>query len=142
MTSRMTAFFSASRILMPLAAVCLLALPAYSHQPRLVESSRITVVDPEISKAYYGKLAGEPHIYRIESPQPFALYVNILVPDIPGQDKDVSAAITSASAHLSSALPCADSSTSPSPLPSAQIILLTVRFQGSGHNHNQDFAAV
>jgi hypothetical protein len=96
MNYRKTALHFTGKLLMPLAVAVLLALPAHSHQPRLVESSRITVVDPEISKAYYGQLSGEPHIYRIESHEPFALYVNILVPDIPGQAKDVSAVITRA----------------------------------------------
>jgi hypothetical protein len=54
------------------------------------------VPEPEISKAYYGKLMGEPDTYIIESATPFDLYVNVLVPDIPGiteQKKDVSAAV-------------------------------------------------
>jgi len=48
---------------------------------------------PEVSKAYYGKLDGEPAIYTITSPIPFALYVGVLVPDITDQKKDVSAVI-------------------------------------------------
>lgn len=64
-----------------------------AHQPRITESRQTFVSEPEISKAYYGKLAGEPDIYTIEAPKPFDLYVNVLVPDIPGQKKDVSATI-------------------------------------------------
>jgi len=78
------------------ASCLLLFLPllAFAHQPRIVEGTRILVPDPEVSKAYYGQLRGQPHIYRIEAAEPFALYVNVLVPDIPGQRKDISATIT------------------------------------------------
>lgn len=66
---------------------------ASAHQPRTVEGSNITVTDPEISKAYYAKLDGEPHHYQISATEPFDLYVNILVPDIEGQKKDISVMI-------------------------------------------------
>lgn len=73
-------------------ALLFLCVPFFvsAHQPRIATVSPITVTDPEISKAYYGTLPGEPVIYRIVSPTPFALYVNVLVPDISGQKKDVS----------------------------------------------------
>lgn len=81
-----------------LIAAALLALPlaAAAHQPRLVETEIIDVVDPEVSKAYYGRLDGGPHVYRISSDTPFRLYVNLLVPDVPGVEKDLSAAIIDA----------------------------------------------
>ncbi len=66
---------------------------ALAHQPRIVEGTVINVVDPEISKAYYGMLTGQPHVYKISSDKPFSLYVIILVPDRPGQKNDVSALI-------------------------------------------------
>lgn len=66
---------------------------ALAHQPRITESRLTQVPDPEISKAYYGKLTGEPDVYIIEGSEPFDLYVNVLVPDIEGQKKDVSAAV-------------------------------------------------
>ena len=66
---------------------------AYTHQPKISNSEKTFVKDPEISKAYYGKLEGEPHIYIINSDEDFNLYVNILVPDISGIDKDVSVMI-------------------------------------------------
>jgi len=73
----------------------LFCLPAtlLAHQPRLVESRLTTVSDPEISKAFYGKLTGEPDVYVIEAAGPFDLYVSVLVPDIVGQKKDVSVVI-------------------------------------------------
>lgn len=66
----------------------------FAHQPRLVGNDANVVVDqPEISKAYYSSLNGKPVTYRIESTESFRLYVNILVPDIEGIDKDVSVKI-------------------------------------------------
>jgi hypothetical protein len=61
---------------------------AFAHQPRIPEGNQIPVADPEISKAFYTKLEGKSHAYLILSDKPFALYVNILVPDIAGQKKD------------------------------------------------------
>jgi hypothetical protein len=79
-----------------LSFLVLLPAIALAHQPRITESRETYVPEPEISKAYYGKLMGEPDTYIIESATPFDLYVNVLVPDIPGiteQKKDVSAAV-------------------------------------------------
>ncbi len=73
-------------------ALCLPAV-ASAHQPRIVESRHTTVQNPEVSKVYYGKLAGEPDVYVIDAVVPFNLYVSVLVPDIAGQQKDVSAVI-------------------------------------------------
>jgi hypothetical protein len=67
---------------------------ALAHQPRIVESHQTIVVDPEVSKAYYGQLTGVPDVYTIHADTSFKLYVNVLVPDITGQKKDVSAIIT------------------------------------------------
>lgn len=64
-----------------------------AHQPRLAESNFIEVQNPEISQAFYGELKGEPVYYKIDSSEPFNLYVGILVPDILNIDKDVSAEI-------------------------------------------------
>ena len=60
-----------------------------AHQPRSPEGNEIIISDPEISKAFYSKLDGEPHIYTISSDTSLILYVNILVPDIPNQKKDL-----------------------------------------------------
>lgn len=78
-----------------LCALMLSSIPleVFAHQPRIIESIDTIVTEPAISKAYYGQLEGEPHTYRISSDQPFNLYVNVLVPDIDGQKKDVSAVI-------------------------------------------------
>jgi hypothetical protein len=79
------------KILFLALVLLLIPAPAFAHQPRLVDQSTITVADPEISKAYYGELTGQQHIYRISAKTPFDLYMNVLAPDIAGQSKDVSA---------------------------------------------------
>jgi hypothetical protein len=68
-------------------------LIAHAHQPRITESQQTIVVDPEISKAYYGTLTNKPDAYIINASEPFELYVNLLVPDTKNQKKDVSAVI-------------------------------------------------
>ncbi len=67
----------------------------FAHQPRIVENDSTTVVDPEISKAYYGTLSGKSHIYTIDSAEEFNLYVGILVPDARIPKRDVAAEIYS-----------------------------------------------
>jgi len=66
---------------------------ASAHQPRIAKDNPIIVTSPEISKAYYGKLSGEPVTYIITSNKTFDLYVGVLVPDITGQKKDISVVI-------------------------------------------------
>jgi catechol 2,3-dioxygenase-like lactoylglutathione lyase family enzyme len=68
---------------------------AYAHQPYLVNDTVVTRVDkPEVSKAFYAKLLGEPAVYEIVSPDSFELYVNILVPDEVGMPTDLSVTVT------------------------------------------------
>lgn len=66
---------------------------AFAHQPRITESRLTTVPDPEVSKAYYAELKGEPDVYVINAPDPFDLYVGILVPDIESTKKDILAEV-------------------------------------------------
>lgn len=70
--------------------VCLVAAsPAVAHQPHVVgDAARVAVSDPEISKAYYGRLPGVPARYEIVSRRPFTLYAQITVPDISGARRD------------------------------------------------------
>ena len=79
----------------PLILITFFLVPALvsAHQPRITESRLTQVPDPEISKAYYAELSGEPDVYVITSSEAFDLYVNLLVPDIAGQKKDVSAVV-------------------------------------------------
>ena len=66
----------------------LLIAPAHSHQPFLVIKTNYTatnpfrIVEPEVSKAFYGELKGAPDYYLLAPEKPLALYVNILTPDI------------------------------------------------------------
>ncbi len=69
--------------------------PAFAHQPRLVgDRPLIEVRDPEISQAFYARLNGNPQTYDIRSDVPLRLYVNLLVPDIPGIETDYEAVIS------------------------------------------------
>jgi hypothetical protein len=59
-----------------------------AHQPRMPSENKIAEEAPEVSKAYYAKLTGTPHVYTISSDTQFSLYVNILAPDIANQKTD------------------------------------------------------
>jgi len=74
-------------------SVFLLPTITSAHQPRIVKDNPTIVTSPEVSKAYYASLSGKPAVYTITTDKPFALYVSVLVPDILGQKKDVSAVI-------------------------------------------------
>jgi hypothetical protein len=76
-----------------LSVLVFLAAPVFAHQPMVVESDKVAVVDPEVSKAYYGELSGTPHEYSISSTEPFKLYVGILIPYAEDSKKDVVAEI-------------------------------------------------
>jgi len=80
-------------ILIALFGIFMTSNLAFAHQPRIASRGPVIVTDPEVSKAYYGKLDGREVVYKIQSDKPFALYVSVLVPDIAGQKKDVSAVI-------------------------------------------------
>jgi len=71
------------------------ALPVllFAHQPRLTEARITFVPEPEVSKAYYANLEGGPDKYVIESAVSFNLYVNLLVPDVANQSKNIYAKI-------------------------------------------------
>jgi hypothetical protein len=70
--------------------IIILLVPEYTsaHQPRLVsgnqgsKSKPIIVEEPEVSKAYYGVLKGEPSNYLVSLSTSISLYVQILVPDV------------------------------------------------------------
>jgi len=62
---------------------------ALAYQPRLVlDKVNIEVDNPEISKAYYSELSGDPVVYQIETNWSFNLYVGLLVPAIDSIRKD------------------------------------------------------
>ena len=65
----------------------LVCLPLHAHQPKLINYSPTidnphVVIFPEISKAYYSKLTGQPHYYVINSEDDFLFYTSILSPKI------------------------------------------------------------
>ena len=67
----------------------------FAHQPKLIKYSPSSnephdVIEPEISKAYYGKLSGEPHFYKIESDIEFSFYAGITIPKIDDNIKWIS----------------------------------------------------
>lgn len=74
--------------------VFLWAQNVQAHLPRMArQNTEIKVERPEISKAYYGWLKGEPAVYRVESKTPFLLYLNLLSPRIEAARMDYSATI-------------------------------------------------
>jgi len=82
------------RPFLALALFVLAAGAAFAHQPRLVDDRpSIIVRNPEISQAFYARLAGNPQTYYIRSDVPLRLYINLLVPDIPGVETDYEAAV-------------------------------------------------
>jgi len=60
-----------------------------AHQPQIPQAFPVTVNTPEVSKAFYSVTGSTPQVYKITSDKTFDLYVNILVPDIPNQSKDL-----------------------------------------------------
>jgi hypothetical protein len=60
--------------------VVILAAGALAHQPVIVAKDNITIEKPEISRAFYASLNGQPQSYFINAAKPFLLYVNLLVP--------------------------------------------------------------
>ena len=57
-----------------------------AHQPKLIkyspdENNPYIISDPEISKAFYGKLNGQSHWYKIDSNKSFLFYAGILTPE-------------------------------------------------------------
>ena len=74
------------RILMSI-TVMLASWSVDAHQPVLNSESRTAkspyiIEEPEISKAIFSELMGEPHYYLIESDSRFEFYVGITVPKI------------------------------------------------------------
>lgn len=70
-------------------------LAALAHQPVIVAPGHaiVKIDQPEISRAYYGDLAGNSQYFEINSVKPFVLYLNLLVPKTAGQEKDLLAEI-------------------------------------------------
>lgn len=76
-----------------IAVFFLFAGAASAHIPRIVSEKNVKVQNPEVSQAFYGELKGTKNVYEVYSAQPFDLYVSVLVPDVAGARKDMSAEI-------------------------------------------------
>lgn len=88
-----------ARVLLSFALAGLLldagAPSADAHQPVVVgDRSHVTVTDPETSRAFYGRLSGEPARYVVVSRTPFTLYAQMTVPDVRGAHRDFRMRIT------------------------------------------------
>jgi len=67
---------------------------ASAHQPNYVnDKTWVKITEPEISKAYYGILPDKSVKYVISGIVPFSLYVNLLVPDLPEINQNISALV-------------------------------------------------
>jgi hypothetical protein len=73
--------------------VALLPVLALAQELRLVGDSPIAIDDPEAYRAYYGTLTGQPHVYTINSEDPFRLSLVVLTPNKDGARTDFSATI-------------------------------------------------
>ena len=60
-----------------------------AHQPRYVfNQDNISVENPEVSQAFYGRLEGSPNYYILNSDKEFELYLNILTSDLNDSRRD------------------------------------------------------
>jgi hypothetical protein len=62
-------------IILSLSSLCALA-----HQPVIVGKDIITIEKPDISRAFYHELTGQPRVYLVAADKTFDLYINLLVP--------------------------------------------------------------
>lgn len=62
----------------------------------------VSVSEPEISKAYYGRLPGSPVRYEIASSRPFLLFAQATVPDVPGSRRDLRLRVAGPAGELAS----------------------------------------
>lgn len=87
----------------PFVMLLLLFAAVFAHQPKLVMGHNLAVdtpyevVQPEVSKAYYGELTGQPDYYIIEAREPFHLYVQVNSPLAPNEARKFSVEILNAS---------------------------------------------
>jgi hypothetical protein len=66
-----------------------LASNAWAHEPRYITDDQLVVIKKsDISQAFYGELKGGQADYIIDLKQTQDLYFQILVPDLPGIQKD------------------------------------------------------
>jgi len=72
-----------------------IAANVQAHEPRIVPDNELVLIkNPDISQAFYGELKGQPAYYLINLKTAGDLYLQILVPDLPGILKDKGVVIT------------------------------------------------
>jgi hypothetical protein len=68
----------------------LIATSVWAYSSNFV-SDVLTLIDtPEKQQVFFGELSGQEHFFVIDSAEDFNLYINILIPDLPGVNKDFS----------------------------------------------------
>jgi hypothetical protein len=77
------------RVVIFIVSILSCPLGVFAHQPRIVDTEKIYVTKPEVSKAYYAKLSGKPHTYIISVNSAIDLYVNVLFPHKEGAKKNI-----------------------------------------------------
>lgn len=78
--------------------ICLALAPtgASAHQARFVHVEQhdiTTIVDPDLSQAFYGELTDSPHLFEFHVISTQNIYAEILVPDIGGDMPTISGLI-------------------------------------------------
>lgn len=79
--------------------IFLLFSSAYAHLPRIVSSDSTVIYNPDVSQAFYGELKGQPNYFNITLSENSDIYISLLVPDISGIGKDISAVIIQNHTH-------------------------------------------
>jgi hypothetical protein len=73
------------------------ALRADAHIPVVIEQATLhditLITDPVLSEAFYGRLQDMPHTYEMRLRDPIDFKMEILLPDIEGVSKDISAIV-------------------------------------------------
>lgn len=69
--------------------------PALAHNPRIVDNQGdiISILNPDISQAFYGELNGDSALFSINLEKDQDVYFGILVPDLPNIQKDKSVVV-------------------------------------------------
>lgn len=65
---------------------------SFAQQLRIVEDASVPI-DPTVYRAYYGKLAGEPHLFTFTVTNDTPVKILLLVPDVPDAKTDISATL-------------------------------------------------
>src|SRR3989338_3908562 len=73
-----------------------LSLPSLSFA-QLVPAGAIIVEDPTAPHTYYAELTGDPHVYHLESTEPFSVYIRLLAPTGAVENPDITAALVDGS---------------------------------------------